>query len=72
MKINEINKFFKRSSVTQTTQNGITTETRIHQENGQEIVETYENGILKSRIINGVLQALPSTSQEHRRHTNYM
>lgn len=53
---------YQRSSVTRSSSNGVSTEIRVYQSNGQEIIESYENDILKSRLINGVQQALPSTS----------
>lgn len=42
--------------------NGKLTETRVTKANGREIVETFENGVLKTRKVNGVQEALPSSS----------
>lgn len=59
------NFLLQRTATTRSFQNGISTETRIMQTDGQEIIEHYENGVLKSRIVNGTLQALPTTSQNN-------
>jgi DnaJ homolog subfamily B member 6 len=52
----------QQSSVSITYENGKKTEKRAFQNNGQHIEETYEDNVLKSRIVNGMQQALPSSS----------
>lgn len=55
--LNQLN-LYQRTSVNQSFINGVVTETRVYQSNNEEIIETYENGMLKSRQINGVQQAI--------------
>ncbi|KAG5684746.1 hypothetical protein PVAND_013960 [Polypedilum vanderplanki] len=53
---------YNQSTVTKTFSNGREIETRRNNTNGHEVIEVFENGVLKSRTVNGIQQALPSTS----------
>lgn len=57
----EASQSYKTTTVT-TINNGKKIETKKEVINGQEVFEVYENDVLKSRTINGVIQALPSSS----------
>lgn len=52
---------FQSSTVT-TINNGKKIETKKQKLNGQEVFEIFENDVLKSRTVNGVQQALPSSN----------
>lgn len=52
---------FQSSTVT-TINNGKKIETKKQSINGQEVFEIFENDVLKSRTVNGVQQALPSSN----------
>lgn len=52
---------YKTTTVT-TINNGKKIETKQEVINGQEVFEVYENDVLKSRTLNGVQQALPSSN----------
>lgn len=58
--------FHHRESRTVTYINGKKVETRHIQSNGQNVSEVYEDNVLKSRTINGVAQALPSSDASRR------
>ncbi|KAL7029204.1 hypothetical protein ACKWTF_006152 [Chironomus riparius] len=49
-----------RSTITKSYHNGKMTETRVSYTNGHEMIEQYEDGVLKNRVVNGVREALPS------------
>ncbi|XP_070502397.1 dnaJ homolog subfamily B member 6-like [Chironomus tepperi] len=61
---------FYRSTITKTFNNGKLTETRISNTDGHEVIEQYEDGVLKTRVVNGVQESLPSASSNRQQLKN--